>query len=143
MVLPILLALYIVTVPESARWLLRKAHNAKDAKKKKYYYMKAFLSLKALRHSSIQAGRDMFLIHHILKIEEDLWEKNSKTRSRFVELLTRPRNYRAFLASLITMIFQQFCGVNVIVYYSGLIFQNAKFDTKRSLMVRDMSISHL
>ena len=143
MVLPVLLAIYIVTVPESARWLLRKAHITKDAKKKKYYYMKAFLSLKALRHSSIQAGRDIFLIHHILKIEEDLWEKDGETRSRFVELLTIRRNCRAFLASLITMIFQQFCGVNVIVYYSSLIFQEAQFDTQRSLIVWDMSISHL
>jgi hypothetical protein len=41
----------------------------------------------------------------------------------FLELFTVPRNRRATLASWIVMFMQQFCGVNVIAYYSTTIFE--------------------
>lgn len=87
-------------------WLLLKAR--KDRSK----YEEAFRSLRRLRHSEIQAARDLFLIHHLLKRQGEIESRHN----RFVDLWTVPRNRRALVASLITMFFQQFCGVNILAY---------------------------
>jgi hypothetical protein len=144
MVLPFFQAGYVYTLPESPRWLLLQAH--KDGNSKKHqYYEEAFLSFRKLRHSNIQAARDIFLIHHQLLIEKKMWDKqDEKGRKRGIakwfrrlkELFSRRRNARAVFASLIVMLFQQFCGVNIVVYYSATIFQKAAFSTQKSLLVR-------
>jgi len=50
-----------------------------------------------------------------------------KGRNRVVEMFTIPRNRHAALASWIVMFGQQFCGVNVIAYYSSNIFLSSGF----------------
>ena len=104
MVLPLIAAAYVFTLPESPRWLLLKARQGKTA-----YYEKAFRSLCKLRHTRLQAARDLFLMHHLLDGEE----KIKQGRNRFVELWSVDRNRRALLASLTVMFLQQICGVNV------------------------------
>lgn len=110
MVLPLIAAAYVFTLPESPRWLLLKARQGKPG-----YYAKAFRSLCSLRHSKLQAARDLFLIHFLLDGEEDI----KKGRNRFFELWTVDRNRRALIASLTLMLLQQWCGVNVMAFYSS------------------------
>ncbi len=110
MVLPLIAAAYVFTLPESPRWLLLKARQGKIA-----YYDKAFRSLCKLRHSKLQAARDLFLIHHLLDGEEDI----KKGHNRFIELWSVARNRRALVASLTVMFLQQICGVNVMAFYSS------------------------
>ncbi len=93
----------------SQRWLLAKAHQGKPGNGK---YGEAFDSLCRLRHSNLQAARDLFLMHHLLKREGEI----KRRHNRFVDLWSVGRNRRALIASLITMFFQQFCGVNVLAY---------------------------
>ncbi|KAK7183843.1 hypothetical protein PSPO01_10179 [Paraphaeosphaeria sporulosa] len=50
-----------------------------------------------------------------------------------LELWTVPRNRRAMLASEIVMFMQQFCGVNVIAYYSSRIFSDSGFSDQSAL----------
>ena len=131
MVLPLVVAAHVFFLPESPRsvchidpafarkrlrcadvsftssWLLLKAHGGDKRK-----YLKAFDSLRRLRHSEVQAARDLFLIHHLLQGEDRI----KRQRHRFVELWSVDRNRRALLASLIVMIMQQLCGVNVLSY---------------------------
>jgi len=109
MVLPLVAAAYVYTLPESPRWLLLKARQGKTA-----YYDKAFRSLCKLRHSNLQAARDLFLIHHLLDGEEDI----KQGHNRFFELWSVARNRRALVASLTVMFLQQICGVNVMAFYS-------------------------
>jgi len=45
-----------------------------------------------------------------------------------------PRNRRAALASFIVMFMQQFCGVNIIAYYSSTIFQQSGFSNIQALL---------
>ena len=45
-----------------------------------------------------------------------------------------PRNRRAALASCIVMFMQQFCGVNVIAYYSSNVFVQSGFDNIQALL---------
>lgn len=106
MALPLIAAAYVFTLPESPRWLLSKARRSNG---NKLYYRRALYSLMRLRHSRLQAARDLFLMYYLL----DRQFKIKKRRNRFIELWAVGRNRRALVASLIVMFLQQICGVNV------------------------------
>ncbi|KAG8727634.1 hypothetical protein FRC11_012772 [Ceratobasidium sp. 423] len=97
--------------PESPRWLMGKGR-----------YPQAFESLCRLRKTKLMAARDLYYIHTLLVAEEEV---KSSEKWRILELFTVPRNRRASLASFIVMFMQQFCGVNVIAYYSSTVFAQA------------------
>ena len=124
MVLPLIAAAYVFTLPESPRWLLLKARQGKKFKYQTAKYQKAFQSLCSLRNSKLQAARDLFLIHHLLDGEDDI----KQGHNRFFELWSVPRNRRALTASLIVMFLQQICGVNVMAFYSSEILQRVMSD---------------
>lgn len=105
--------------PESPRWLIGQGR-----------YDKAFESLVRLRKSKLQAARDLYYIHVLLEVEKEI----QSGRNLFIELFTVPRNRRATLASTIVMFMQQFCGVNVIAYYSSNIFSQANFTNIQALI---------
>ena len=83
-------------------------------------YPDAFRSLRRLRHTELQAARDLYCasrterlventcsrtltpadIHVLLELEK---EASTKTSNKFLELFTVPRNRRATLASSIVM----------------------------------------
>src|SRR5260221_1835543 len=106
-------------LPESPRWLM---------KKKRYH--EAMKSLLRLRNSRLQAARDLYYIHVLLTEEEAV----IRNRNLFLELFTVPRNRRARLASFIVLFIQQFCGVNVIAYYSSTIFRLGGLSVISSLL---------
>ncbi|KAI1791312.1 MFS sugar transporter [Ganoderma leucocontextum] len=105
--------------PESPRWLIKQGR-----------YDAAYESIRRLRRSSIQAARDLYYIHVLLEAEAEI----QTGRNLFIELFTVPRNRRATLASTVVMFMQQFCGVNVIAYYSSNIFSQARFTDIQALM---------
>ena len=63
----------------------------------------------------------MILMHYRLKKEEELRKlaKRPWYRRGIYELFSKRRNRRAVIASLIVMFFQQFCGINVLIYFSS------------------------
>ncbi|KAJ5501898.1 Major facilitator superfamily domain general substrate transporter [Penicillium fimorum] len=79
--------------------------------RQKQYY-RAYKSICTLRHHKIQAARDLYYMHTLLEAEDSM---------------------KAMLASQIVMFMQQFCGVNVISYYSSEIFLEAKFSPPAAL----------
>lgn len=112
----------IFLVPESPRWLMKKKR-----------YAKAFKSLVRLRHSELQAARDLYYVHVQLELEAQVVKADSFFR-RFTELFTIPRVRRATLASGTVMLAQQMCGINIIgkhvVIWSGdLVRVKAEFLT--------------
>ncbi|KAL4919762.1 hypothetical protein BDW62DRAFT_216674 [Aspergillus aurantiobrunneus] len=128
--IPSIVMLFLVFLcPESPRFLIRKNR-----------YMDAFVSLRHLRGSDIQACRDLYYIHSQLQfesqrrlgLEHDEWLRREVyqeveiERSNFFKrvwgLFSNKRNRRACVAAFIVMASQQLCGVNVLAFYSSLLY---------------------
>jgi len=108
--------------PESPRWYMKKGR-----------YAEAYNSLIRLRRHKLQAARDLYYIHTLLK-EEAAIIGESTYISRFIELFTIPRVRRATIASFVVMIAQQMCGINIIAFYSSTIFVEAGASQRVSLI---------
>lgn len=93
--IPALPLMFIYLVPESPRWLMKKKR-----------YPAAYKSLVRLRHSELQAARDLYYVHVQLQLESQIVKGDSFFR-RLVELFTVPRLQRATLASGTVMLAQQ------------------------------------
>jgi len=104
---PIIVCAQVYFCPESPRWYLKKKR-----------VNKAYQSFRRLRPTRVQAARDLYYAYVNIQVEESI----KRGRNLVTELFTVPRNRRAAMASWIVMFMQQFCGVNVIAYYSSVIF---------------------
>lgn len=113
--LPAVVACLLVYLgPESPRWFLTRGQHAD-----------AYAAMSRLRNTKVQAARDLFQAHVLLKAEMGAEKGGSKVR----EMFTIRRNRNALLASEILMVMQQFSGVNVsfpsmdvvwVVYGTGM-----------------------
>jgi MFS family permease len=117
---PLIVMLQVYFCPESPRWYMEKGK-----------FDKAFEALNRLRMSKLQAARDMYYAYKLLEVESGEREGKSLWKEFFVV----GRNRRAAQSSFFVMFMQQFCGVNVIAYYSTQIFINAGFDRPEALLV--------
>ncbi|KAI5991233.1 hypothetical protein EDD15DRAFT_2548547 [Pisolithus albus] len=114
----LIVCLQVPFAPESPRWLISKGR-----------YEDAFNELCRLRFTRVQAARDLYYIHVLLEAENEM----KKGRNRLVEMFTIPRNRNAALASWIVMFGQQFCGVNVLAYYSSNLYAQSGFTVPQAL----------
>lgn len=117
------LAICIFLCPESPRWLMKKNR-----------YPDAYRSLLRLRHSPLQAARDLYYIH-VQLAEENKIIRGSNYFVRFSELFTIPRVRRATLAAHTVMLAQQMCGINIIAFYSSTVFSEAGYTARQSLLI--------
>ncbi|KUL91265.1 hypothetical protein ZTR_01468 [Talaromyces verruculosus] len=121
-VLPIIVCAQVYMCPESPRWLIQ--HNQVE---------KAFRSFRKLRGHDIQAARDLYYAYVLVQIEREV-NKGKNFFTMFMELFTVGRNRRATIGSWIVMFMQQFCGVNVIAYYSTTIFTTSGYSIQSALL---------
>jgi len=119
--IPAVPLMLIYLVPESPRWLMKKNR-----------YPQAFKNFCRLRHTELQAARDMYFAHVQLEVEKSIVKADSYPR-RFAELFTIPRNRRATIASGTVMLAQQMCGINIIAFYSSTIFRQSGFSAQEAL----------
>ncbi|KAF2819656.1 plastidic glucose transporter 4 [Ophiobolus disseminans] len=116
---PFVVCLQVYFCPESPRWYMEKGK-----------FEKAFDSLCRLRKHKIQAARDMYYAHKLLEVEA----AERVGRSPWKEFFGVRRNRRAAQSAFFVMFMQQFCGVNVIAYYSSSIFRQAGFSQSEALL---------
>ncbi|KAJ5103793.1 hypothetical protein N7532_004322 [Penicillium argentinense] len=121
-VLPLVVCAQVYLCPESPRWLIQ--HDK---------IPKAYHNFKILRPSELQAARDLYYAYVGVQLERKI-NKGKNFFTMFIELFTIPRNRRATFASWIVMFMQQFCGVNVIAYYSTTIFQESGYGLSNALL---------
>jgi hypothetical protein len=107
-------------MPESPRFLIKCAIESKNRDKKAKYIQRALESLKRLNQTPVQAYRELFFLYHSLK-EEPMTKHWYQVMTK---PWTQPRTRRAMGASAITMLLQQFCGVNILATYSNTIVLN-------------------
>ncbi|RBR16021.1 uncharacterized protein FIESC28_07108 [Fusarium coffeatum] len=117
---PLLVMIQVYFCPESPRWYMERGN-----------YSKAFRSVRRLRFSPVQATRDMYYAYKLLELERG----EREGRNLLKEFFTVRRNRRAAQSAWFCMFMQQFCGVNVIAYYSTTIFQNAGYSLSEALLV--------
>lgn len=108
-------------VPESPRWLMGKGRHSE-----------AFNSLKTLRHSDIEAARDCFY-QYVLLNEEGAYV-GIPFYKRVIEMFSIRRNRNAAFGAWIVMFMQQFCGINVISYYSSSIFVESDLSEIKAML---------
>ncbi|CAF0905932.1 unnamed protein product [Adineta steineri] len=118
-VAPVVVCCMVWFGPESPRWYMKKNRCSK-----------AFQCLLRLRGVPLLAARDLYYMHVNIRVE-----KNMKAgRNLMKEMFTIPRNRRAAQSSFLVMFMQQFCGVNIIMYYSSVIFVNAGVSANTAIL---------
>ena len=136
----------MISLPESPRWYLLKARRLErrnlstDRSEIEKQYERAFYALRTLRHTKIQAARDLFYIDSWLhrpaacniacpeaeSSRHRTWEKPWRVWfQNILELRRQPRCRRVMTAGLIVMALQSLCGVNVLLYYSSTVFKDS------------------
>lgn len=121
-VLPLIVCAQVYFCPESPRWLIEH-----------HKIPSAFKSFRRLRNTDLQAARDLYYAYVGVELEREV-NQGKNFFTMFLELFTVPRNRRATLASWIVMFLQQFCGVNVIAYYSTTIFADSGYSIQEALL---------
>jgi len=116
---PMIVCIQVYFCPESPRWYMEKGK-----------FDRAFNSLCRLRKHKMQAARDMYYAFKLLEIEN----AEREGRNPFKEFFIVRRNRRAAQSAFFVMFMQQFCGVNVIAYYSTSIFRSAGFTKSEALL---------
>ncbi|KAF2141058.1 uncharacterized protein K452DRAFT_272874 [Aplosporella prunicola CBS 121167] len=120
------LLILIWYAPESPRWYIKQR-----------CYPQAYGSLVRLRNVPLQAARDLYAMHRPhprTPVAKDI-HKAAQYARRFVQLFTIKRVRRATVAACTVMLAQQMCGVNIVVFYSGTLFTDAKASEITALLV--------
>ena len=110
--------------PESPAWYIKKGSQ----------YEAAFLSLRRLRNTELQAAKELYSTYLQRQLKGSTSIQQKGALKKLVELFTIPRIRRATMASYAIMISQQLCGINIIAFYSSTIFSDAGFSTFGALI---------
>lgn len=106
-IIPLLFGVVFVLQPETPVYLLKK-HKENDARK----------VLKRLRGDNYDVDAE-------LKIMKATIESDAKLKIPFTQSIKKKATQKAFLISFGLMFFQQFSGINAVIFYTGDIFSAA------------------
>lgn len=118
-VIPLVFGVVFILQPETPVYLLKK--NKEDEARK---------ALRRLRGSAYDVDAE-------LKVLKAVIENDARSKVPFTESIKRKATQRAFLISFGLMFFQQFSGVNAVIFYTGDIFEaaGAALDSKDATII--------
>ncbi|KAL7782515.1 MFS general substrate transporter [Trichoderma ceciliae] len=137
----LLLIIALFFCPESPRYHLTRGPN--------YNVQKAFINMVKLRNTELQALRDMYVVYKSLEQESMalgdldahafrspgfLWVIRDFFR-QYAQLFRQRRLYNAVISTSTVNLAQQLCGINVLAFYSGYLFNGAGGGGERSKLV--------
>ncbi|KAI5918159.1 hypothetical protein F4810DRAFT_693549 [Camillea tinctor] len=136
----LLIGLYFC--PESPRYYMRR-------KSLNFNPLKGYEVLLKLRKIELQALRDIYLVYKSIEQEEYAEESDAKSQvnhiprgfsehiksyaAQYKELFTRGRLRNALISSSIVALGQQFCGINILAFYSSSLFNAIDSDQGKKL----------
>ncbi|RMZ76418.1 hypothetical protein DV737_g4790, partial [Chaetothyriales sp. CBS 132003] len=123
------LMIFVYALPESPSWLIKQTSR----------YDKAFLSLRRLRNTDLQAAKELYATYLQRKDQHSVQATKSTYAQQLLDLVTKPRIRRATLAAYTVMLCQQLCGINIIAFYSSSIFSDAGFSNFGALLASCVS----
>ena len=115
--------LLLQLIPETPRWLVANGER-----------LLANSILYKLRGPRANVVQEMELLEKAIASEEEL------TFAHKVSLLKKRAVFIPFVLSLFLMFFQQFSGINVVIFYAGNVMQEAGFSADQASLYSDIGI---
>eukprot|EP00871_Galdieria_phlegrea_P001555 jgi/Galph1/23/GphlegSOOS_G4880.1 len=113
----------ILFLPETPRWLIKKGYDA--------HALRVLFSLRSTRE---QAVRDYEMVKDTVLEEQEA----SEGKNLYFETVRVASNRRALTVGIMLQLFQQFCGMNTIMYYVDYTFHHMVGVSKKTAVIASM-----
>lgn len=113
-IFPLIMFPFILRLPESPRWLMKRG-NQKEARR-------VFSALYDLPPNHNIINEQIMEIHQAIELEKSTNPNESFFSKVFSQGKTR--NFQRLSLAFWSQILQQICGINLITYYAGTIFES-------------------
>lgn len=118
-VFPSLLLLTILFMPESPAWLLKKGRISEATEANIFLHG---------AEGSRRIAVDVTLPTHNDDLNEVIYSNGNATTMQQFRLFALPKYYKPLIIAIALMFFQQFSGVNAIIFFMTSIFAHSEFE---------------
>lgn len=124
----LMLAIGIFFLPESPRWLINVGREQESLKViadlRRLPENDLLVQLEFLEVKAQKLFEDRVSAHDHPDLQDGSRSSNFKLGvAQYKSLVTNPANLRRTIVAVVTMLFQQWCGINFVLYYSPFIFK--------------------
>ena len=113
----LLLLLLGITLRETPRWLIKHGYDSK-----------------ALKSMTFFKGNDYDSSSELADLKVLIMKENRINGIRVLRDFTNKSTFKPLVLSIIIMFFQQFCGINAVVFYAEDIFKQTKYKNNAALV---------